>query len=387
MRPDTRDLRRAAGQTARHMKKLIVHIGAPKTGTSAIQSFMLRNRDALAGQGVLYPQSGMLKSAHHLIGAAIHPLRSKRLGSAPRDQVLATAIAGIRQEIALHSPETLVISSEYLWGKLSANNIQRLLSHFSDWSLNVVVYLRRQDLLAQSLYVQAVKTGSPLSFGEWADSAIDSGKGGFFFHDVLSCWRDCGLPVSVIVRIYEKSQIGSDVCTDFMQIVAPSLPTATLAADHRSVNSAPDVATTELLRVVNLTLKEKETAERIRRSIVKHSPPRALFAPLRYLGADEASEFMRRFEVDNEKVAREFAGCTDGVLFRDPPAEGAVDDTDFQSATLLDKLIGLLPALTHVPAAGNPQAAAAKPLDSDSERERRLKKKNKKKTGAMHQSV
>lgn len=363
------------------MKKLFVHIGAPKTGTSAIQHFMLRNREALAAQGVLYPQGGMLKSAHHLIGAAIHPLRSKRLGGESRDEVLANAIKSIHGEIAEQHPHTLVISTEYLWGKLSAANVNRLLAPFADWSLQVVVYLRRQDLLAQSLYVQAVKTGTPLSFQQWVDTAIDSGKAGFFFHEVLSCWRDCGLQVTVLVRIYEKSQIGGDICHDFLKVIGAEAASQ-LSFDDRSVNSAPDMATTELIRLINASMPAKEIAERIRRNIVKHSAPRALFAPLRYLDAAEVRAFMQRFEADNRRVALEYVNAADSTLFHDPlPADGDTIDLGFQSSQLLQRLIELLPTMIASPAELKQGTATATLPDSAAvarEKAQRMKKKQRK---------
>ncbi|WP_428311554.1 hypothetical protein [Hydrocarboniphaga sp.] len=363
------------------MKKLIVHIGAPKTGTSAIQHFMLRNREALARQGVLYPQGGMLKSAHHLIGAAIHPLRSKRLGSSSREEVLATAIHAIHDEIATQQPHTLVISTEYLWGKLSAANVNRLLAAFPGWRVHVVAYLRRQDLLAQSLYVQAVKTGTPLSFPQWVDTAIDSGKAGFFFHEVLSCWRDCGLPVTVDVRIYEKSQIGSDICNDFLKVIGADA-TGPFSFDDRSVNSAPDMVTTELMRMINASMPAKEIAERIRRNIVKHSAPRALFAPLRYLDAAEVQAFMQRFEADNRRVALDYVKAADGALFRDPlPGDGGTTDHGFQSPELLQRLIELLPTMIALPAELKQAAATATLPDSAAvarDKAQRMKKKQRK---------
>src|SRR3954451_9965956 len=36
-------------------RRVIVHVGAPKTGTSFVQDVLWLNREALAAQGVLYP--------------------------------------------------------------------------------------------------------------------------------------------------------------------------------------------------------------------------------------------------------------------------------------------------------------------------------------------
>lgn len=57
-------------------KKLILHIGRPKTGTSSIQHFLAANAEALAAEGAVYPRAGRrapdrrgLRAAHHALAA------------------------------------------------------------------------------------------------------------------------------------------------------------------------------------------------------------------------------------------------------------------------------------------------------------------------------
>ncbi|UUZ61014.1 hypothetical protein [Nocardioides sp. B-3] len=37
------------------MKKVLLHVGTPKTGTSYLQDVLFRNRESLRAQGILYP--------------------------------------------------------------------------------------------------------------------------------------------------------------------------------------------------------------------------------------------------------------------------------------------------------------------------------------------
>jgi hypothetical protein len=347
---------------------LFIHIGAPKTGTTAIQHFLLRHRDSLAGQGLLYPRGGILRAAHHLIGAAIYPSRVSRLNGASAQEVLATSVAEIRQEIQQRTPRAVVISTEYLWGALSPENIRQLLSPFQDMRLHVIAYLRRQDLLAQSLYVQAVKGGNVRPFDVWLQTAQDSDKGGFNFHNVLSGWRNCGLDVDVVVRVYEKAQLRGDICSDFLTTVIPDISLEGLT-DIGAVNTAPDMATIELLRNVNALLEDKEIAARIRKRIIGQSPPRALFAPLAYLSPSAAEAFLERFAEDNEKVAREFLRRDDGVLFREPLSATVVQE--MESSVVLERLIRLLPRLSG-------RAAGSRETPKPNEQAKRKKKKQRK---------
>ena len=46
-------------------RKLFLHIGRPKVGSTALQTLLHDNRELLARRGVLYPESPMLKKGSH----------------------------------------------------------------------------------------------------------------------------------------------------------------------------------------------------------------------------------------------------------------------------------------------------------------------------------
>ena len=94
-----------------------------------------------------------------------------------------------------------MLSTEYLWGELPEANIQRLLQPFADCSIKIVAYLPRQDLLAQYLWVQAVKGGLAQSFPAWLERVADSENAGFNVHKVLSCWKNAGPNLSIVARV------------------------------------------------------------------------------------------------------------------------------------------------------------------------------------------
>ena len=49
------------------MAKLILHIGASRTGSTSIQATLARSQAMLLRQGVLYPRTGFHHRTHHLL--------------------------------------------------------------------------------------------------------------------------------------------------------------------------------------------------------------------------------------------------------------------------------------------------------------------------------
>src|SRR5262245_62288000 len=68
------------------MKKVFVHIGAPKTGTSQLQDLLYINREGLRAKGVLYPAERFdhqFLAALDLIGKSWGGLEDEAVGAWP----------------------------------------------------------------------------------------------------------------------------------------------------------------------------------------------------------------------------------------------------------------------------------------------------------------
>ena len=101
-------------------KRLILHIGMHKTGSSSIQHFLSRNRLALAAAGVLYPRSvgpdGRRQPKHNAIFSAIsheidHGAPHPVLG--PSSEV----IDAMARRIAVSRAKTAILSAEGFSGE------------------------------------------------------------------------------------------------------------------------------------------------------------------------------------------------------------------------------------------------------------------------------
>ncbi|WP_430450444.1 hypothetical protein [Rhodophyticola sp.] len=140
------------------MAKVFLHIGMNKTGSSAIQSYLHHNRQALKEAGLLWPETGLDMGGP---GEGYHYRLSTALGfgAGPREAGDANERRALRKaleaEIAASEARTVVISSEYF---VLRRKPDMLAEFFDGLDASVVVYLRRHDAWWPSLFAQAIKT-------------------------------------------------------------------------------------------------------------------------------------------------------------------------------------------------------------------------------------
>lgn len=155
------------------MKKfdvLYLHIGLEKTGTTSIQTFLNVNRGKLAKAGIFVPRSAgadnhKLLAAHAFnAGAQDIAVTSANVGSSPDEvaQFRSRVEGALAREVAESDAHTAVISSEdysRLFHREEVSRALDLVRTLSD-DVRVLVFLRRQDLLAVSRYYSLLLGGS-----------------------------------------------------------------------------------------------------------------------------------------------------------------------------------------------------------------------------------
>jgi hypothetical protein len=141
-------------------RTLVLHIGLPKTGTTAIQRTLASRRRALAARGICYPVSagGAVPVFLHRAALAGSVARGRHGQAVARfAESLCSEIAGLPAEMG-----TVILSAEqcslHLQTRAQIGQLHALLApHFT--AMRVVIYLRRQDALAASLYAQMLRRG------------------------------------------------------------------------------------------------------------------------------------------------------------------------------------------------------------------------------------
>ena len=149
-------------------KKLIVHAGFHKTGTTALQSALFANINELVKFGIEYPQVG--GKAHH---KAIYSLMGKTWGWEDRGGVTATDKKWknlIRQVGKIN--KTALISSEFLC-ELNEEQITKFRNELNVADTHIYFTIRPLLKIIPSAYQQHLKIGIKSDYEKWLHSILD----------------------------------------------------------------------------------------------------------------------------------------------------------------------------------------------------------------------
>ncbi len=202
-------------------KMLLLHIGTEKTGTTSIQEFLALNRGQLKSSNVFYPAS--LGAKNHIKIAAYAdtpPWRLARnlfgIDSEEKHHLFRNGLEQqFQEELDANDCQHTIISNEHLHSQTTKpEQIQFLKSqmekHFS--AINVLVYFRRQDLMAVSFHSTMLEAG----FIPSGHFNFEPTNYYFNFFSIYQNWLNCFGKDNVKVRIFAKEHfINGSLLNDF----------------------------------------------------------------------------------------------------------------------------------------------------------------------------
>lgn len=162
---------RKRGEQASLLKKLILHLGAHRCGSTAIQSLLGREREALGARQVrVFLRSDMvggsldLRRLHRY--RAYNPLWRGKLSRA------VSAIDAMEENIVIVSDENLMGTMPFVRGKAFYPHFSTLMQGVEAlarlsagrFTLSPRLVIRRQDHYLESVYAFRVSRGLPLGF-------------------------------------------------------------------------------------------------------------------------------------------------------------------------------------------------------------------------------
>ena len=240
--------------------KAFVHIGAPKTGSSSIQSFLHANHQALAAQGMQvllgHPRNG---SQMNLALAALAridrlpPSREQQMRyGAPTlaaERILADALNATLAGIAkTWTGRGVLISSEHIQPWLSDRTAVTALddlmkSHFSE--ISYIFYMRNPVDLITSAYSERIKRGATMSLDEFIAGRSEK----IDHHRDAALWVDTLGRERISLRLLERDFLkNGDLIDDYAACCGIDMKG--LERPPR-VNESLSVEAVEVLRVFN----------------------------------------------------------------------------------------------------------------------------------------
>ncbi|MFK8011057.1 MAG: hypothetical protein AB8B80_03385 [Marinicellaceae bacterium] len=200
-------------------KKLYLHIGFHKTGTSALQEFFDRNRDELLKNGVYYIKSYDTRFPANVdLSWAFNqdppPWASFEKGTS------SEIIAHYNKKLKNNVCDTVIISSEdfCLFDK-QPQSIRNLKTFLSDYDVKIVAYLRDPMEFIISLYCHAVRSRA-VSYDLKTHIAQ---KYKFFaadFYERLDPWlQEFGRDNLIIKNYAPKEFVNNNLVDDFFEAI------------------------------------------------------------------------------------------------------------------------------------------------------------------------
>ncbi len=297
------------------VKRVVIHIGSTKTGSSALQTALFKRRDELSGVGVHYSKlgvhfgpDGVPSGAHHLLSAAIHPGAWRmHMGDIPEDRTgyFTQTAAQIMADATAENAHTVVLSSEYWWGSFPVPMYRAVAAAFAPARFEVVAFVRRQDEWAMSSYLQAVKSGEKRDFRDWAERALFKSGSGLNYFRVINRWAYLTHAQAVHVLRYQdvKENVFAAFCETIGADVDRTIPVA-------RVNPSPSAEGVQMLLEINRSdLPDDEKRAERAKVMGKHrsTGPLAML-----LTAEEREATFRESRESDALIARHF-------LHREPP--------------------------------------------------------------------
>ncbi|MEM1113453.1 MAG: hypothetical protein AAGI11_16180 [Pseudomonadota bacterium] len=259
------------------MAEVYIHIGAPKTATSTLQSVLAQKSAKLLKQGVLYPAQCRSGDAHHVL---VCDLIEEHHGSSMPDvwygdyprgqswQALGDEIAGYGDKV-----QRVVISSELFFGQ--TRNLDEILedirARLAGHQVHIVAYLRRQDQLYSSFFNQDVKGAR-----QWPGTAYQFYATHQIFqrdyYSIMQAYADAFGADNVHLRPFEPGQWHhGDIVSDFC--ASTGLPGLSAGSIERNESLGPNQL--YIKQALNRLGFEKAHNEDILRIVLKLCPERS----------------------------------------------------------------------------------------------------------------
>jgi hypothetical protein len=239
-------------------KKIYLHIGLHKTGTTYLQNVFRANREQLRAQSLEFPggpgEPTQALAVWDLQGRRPRGVDDKRI--AGQWEALVAHVAASAHPAALISEERLSLSTP--------KQARAVVAAFGDREVEVIVTARDLGRIAVSAWQEAVKNDATWTWSLFAESIKDPAKQaqsparGFWMRQdlvkICETWEGVvGAERLTVVTVPKPGASADELLARFCRTVG--VDPAGLTADAKWTNETVGVAATEVIRRVNERLE------------------------------------------------------------------------------------------------------------------------------------
>jgi hypothetical protein len=319
-------------------KTIYLHIGAPKTGTTTIQRYLVENCDVLKDEGYLIPSQSRKENINHIY-LANYAIDEDKM---PRVRIICNTKTveqvrtfrkkfrrQLRGEILRFNGRNIVFSNEHCFKFLtSIHEVTRLRELFEGLfsEIKIVLYIREQSELLCSHYSTAVKNNytQPIKNIEEFSESLD-----YNFNEKLRPWEEVFGIENITLRIFDRATlIDRDIISDFCHVTGMN--------EHKSrkinMNVSLNAKQCEFLRIINTHLPNLKNPNgfKARRIINKMVTETRIESPP--VSDLITHEYQEVFENCNREIVRRYFKDGRELFGKKVLSEAAID----QSALLTD---------------------------------------------------
>lgn len=329
------------------MKKIIIHCGMPKTGSSALQVQLAQSRAALLRHGYDYLPMGDFKQAEQgritsgngagLARAYLNPEHPASL--APRRDELTEKF---RRMIAV-SEHHVILSSEF-FSAAPRPLLGELATALADLGeVQLVFFVREQLNALTSAYIQQVKRHLLSQFPDEYFSGWDGSKSPLMaYHSYFNRLIEMAPEATIRAKPYELSkQHPAGLMGLFLEMIGTAVPAENLPEDSR-INLSPSPQEIRLMIEINKHSPRMQFSDMLVEA--SHTAGRsnihAQHTILPLAIAREVSEF---FHAENVGFFRDFSQ-SENIYLNAWNEENFIDlhQVKFDATSVIDILSGLL---------------------------------------------
>jgi hypothetical protein len=273
-------------------KKMYIHIGFGKTGTTAIQSLFSRNRAELLKHDFLYPTTGLQIGGHHLLSP---------LGACDISGNTKLMYKQLAKEIN-DSPATnnFISSENFIFA--TPNLIEGVRKEFEKFDVKIIFYIRYQYALIESVFLQWQKVGD-----DYQGSVVNffnKHKGAFDFEQRIAPWATYFGKDAIISRLYEKKLIGGDVCNDIAAVLGLEKLKVTSSGVDENFSLRPEFSA--LVSLVDSANVGKEERSKIIKELLRITERFYSVKKEHLIKADLKDEIAKFYEKSNIEFANKY---------------------------------------------------------------------------------